>query len=93
MVVRLIWDPWNVTHIARHEVTPDEVEEVCHGDPMTSETYGGRLRVVGQTLAGRVLTLILAPRDDDGVYYTVTARSASRKERRLYREKGEGGEQ
>jgi hypothetical protein len=46
---RLIWDPWNVGHIARHRVTPEEVEEVCHGEPVTSQTYKGRIRVVGPT--------------------------------------------
>ena len=32
VIRRLIWDSWNITHIARHDVTPDEVEDVCHGD-------------------------------------------------------------
>ncbi len=31
VIRRLIWDSWNVAYIARHEVTSDEVEEVCHG--------------------------------------------------------------
>jgi len=26
---RLVWDVWNVGHIARHRVDPEEVEEVC----------------------------------------------------------------
>ena len=85
-VRRLIWDAWNVAHIARHDVIPEEVEEVCHDEPMTSETYKGRLRVVGLTQSGRILTVILAPTPDAGVYYPVTARSADRKERRNYRE-------
>jgi len=84
-VHRLIWDTWNVAHIARHQVTPDEVEEVCHDRPMTSDTYKGRIRVVGLTLRGRVLTVILAPRDQEGVYYPITARPADRKERGNYR--------
>jgi len=84
LIVRhLLWDPWNVAHIARHDVTPDEVEEICHQDPITSETYSGRIRVVGWT-RGRILTAILAPEADEGVYYVVTARTASRKERQLY---------
>ena len=81
---RLIWDPWNVSHIARHHVTPEEVEQVCHGQPITSQTYKGRLRVVGPTRARRMLTVILAPTDQQGVYYPVTARPADRKERRHY---------
>src|SRR6516225_4619269 len=88
-VRRLVWDEWNVEHIARHEVTPDEVEQVCQGEPMTSETYSDRLRVVGPTDASRMLTVILAP-EGKGVYYPVMGRPASRKERRLYEDSKEG---
>lgn len=83
-VDRLVWDAWNVAHIARHQVVPEEVEEVCHRQPMVSQAYGGRLRVVGATAGLRLLTVILAPEGDD-IYYCVTARPADRKERRLYR--------
>jgi uncharacterized DUF497 family protein len=83
---RLIWDPWNVGHIARHRVTPEEVEEVCHGEPVTSQTYKGRIRVVGPTRSRRMLTVILAPTDEQGVYYPITARPADRKERQHYNE-------
>jgi uncharacterized DUF497 family protein len=62
------------------------VEEVCHGQPITSETYKGRIRVVGLTRSGQILTVILAPTPDAGVYYPITARPADRKERRNYRE-------
>ena len=85
-VRRLIWDAWNVAHIARHHVIPEEVEEVCHDEPITSETYKGRIRVVGLTRSGRILTVIVAPTTDTGVYYPITARPADRKERRNYRE-------
>lgn len=90
-VRRLRWDAWNVAHIARHEVTPEEAEEVCHGAPLLSETYKGRIRVVGPTPGGRMLTIILAP-EGEGVFYAVTARPASRKERRRY-EQQMGGEE
>jgi hypothetical protein len=33
-----------------------------------------------------MLTVILAPTDEPGIYYPVTARPADRKERRQYRE-------
>jgi uncharacterized protein len=85
-VRRLIWDTWNIAHIARHDVIPDEVEEVCHGQPVTSQTYNGRLRVVGPTRSHRMLTVILAPTDEQGIYYPVTARPADRKERRSYKQ-------
>ena len=87
-VRRLIWDTWNVTHIARHNVTPDEVEQVCHGSPMAYEGYEGyegRIMLIGPTATGRMLGVVLAP-EAAGVYYSVTARPASRKECRKYQE-------
>jgi hypothetical protein len=81
-VRRLIWDAWNIAHIARHDVIPDEVEEVCHGAPVTSATYKGRIRVVGPTRNRRMLTVILAPTEEPGVYDPITARPADRKGRR-----------
>ena len=76
VIRRLLWDSWNIAHIARHDVSPDEVEEVCHGDYMASETYKGRIRVVGPTRVGRLLTVILAPEGAE-TYYTVTAHNAN----------------
>jgi predicted DNA binding CopG/RHH family protein len=66
-VRRLVWDPWNVDHIARHQVTPEQVEEVCHGPNWTSSTYAGRLRVIGPDKSSTMLAVILAPREP-GVY-------------------------
>ena len=86
-VRHLDWDDWNVDHIARHGVSRDDVEEVCHGTPTEDETYRNRLRLVGPTAVGNLLTVILAPQDEDGVYYVVTARPAAKKERRIYRER------
>lgn len=83
-VQRLIWDTWNVVHIARHDVIPSEVEEVCHGKPITADTYKGRLRVIGPTITGRMLTVILDKEPEDKVYYPITARPSDRKERREY---------
>lgn len=72
-------------HIARHGIIPDEVEEACHGDPYTDEGKKGRIRLVGPTRSGRMLAVILDPEEGEGVYYPVTARPASRQERRLHR--------
>jgi len=90
-VQRLTWDDWNVLHIARHEVTPDEVEQVCHGNPSTDSSHSNRLLVTGPTVTGRVLTVILAPAAGPAVYYPVTARPASKKERRRFDER-QGGQ-
>lgn len=91
VIRRLIWDSWNVAHIARHKVTRDEVEGVCHGNYVVGEAYKGRIMLIGTTQADRMLGVILENERDD-IYYVVTARSADRKERSIY--KGEqGGEQ
>jgi uncharacterized DUF497 family protein len=91
LIVRaLVWDAFNVSHIAEHGVSPEEVEQVCQGDHHVSQTPNGRLRLIGLTRGGHLLTIILAPKAE-GTYYTVTARPASTKERQLYQDQ-EGGE-
>jgi uncharacterized DUF497 family protein len=87
----LSWDPGNIAHIALHDVTVEEAEEVCHGDPVTLHSYLGRIIVIGPTSAGRMLAVVLDPEGSD-VYYPVTARPASRKERRYYQQQ-KGGAQ
>jgi len=82
---RLIWDEWNVAHVARHGVTPVEVEEVCQGSYLVRQTYQGRLMVIGPNAAGNLLSVILAP-EGEGAFYVVTARPSAKKERGIYRE-------
>ena len=31
-ISELLWDDWNEAHIARHHITPEEVEEICFGE-------------------------------------------------------------
>ena len=81
----LAWNSWNIEHISRHDVTRNEVEEVCEGRFIFRESYGGRFVVIGLTLDRRALAVVIEP-DNDGMYYVVTARSASRRERRIYEE-------
>ena len=95
VIVRLLmWDAFNVKHMAaRHGVTPEDVEQVCHGEHFTTQEHTGHLRVIGPTPDGWMLTIILDPEPEPGVYYPVTARPASRKERQLYQDAKGGGEQ
>jgi uncharacterized DUF497 family protein len=85
VIRKLIWESWNIAHIARHDVTINEVEDVCHGNYITSQTYKGRIRVVGPTSTGRMLTIILAPREE-WAYYVVTAHNANTGEKLRYNE-------
>ncbi len=95
----LVWDDWNVEHIARHQVTRDEAEEVCHGNPVVQEGKKGRILVFGPSHTGRMLAVVLDQSDisgvnyPPGVYYPVTARPASRQERAIYTQERKGGEQ
>jgi uncharacterized DUF497 family protein len=91
-ITRLIWDEGTVAHIARHAVTPDEVEQVCRGEHLVRQGHSGRLLVIGPTEAGRILAVVIDPEPTPGHYYPVTARPADRQERRRYAQE-KGGEQ
>ena len=75
----LIWDNWNKNHIAEHEVTTEEVEEVCHGKFKAIQSYRERIQIIGKTKKGRKLIIVLSPEDKnlnvygDGIYYPITA--------------------
>lgn len=90
VIRRLIWNPGNIAHIARHQVRPEQVAQVCTGPHIHRVTYGGRLMLIGPDQGAQVLAVVLEPLAE-GAYYPVTARPASRKERRLYQEET-GGE-
>lgn len=85
-IPELLFDEWNEEHILRHNVIPEEVDEVCRNRPLVSKTRQERLRVIGQTEDGRYLVVILAAKGK-GVYYPITARDATQTERRLYQRK------
>ena len=91
--VDLEWDDWNREHIAKHDVTQQDVEEVVAGDPAVRETYKNRLQLIGPTRTGSVLAVIVGPvPGTSGRYYTFSARPASRSERRFYQEQRGGTE-
>lgn len=80
-MIEIVWDEFNISHIAEHNVAVSEVEEVCGGKVETYLGHSGRFMVIGKTKAGRILSVVLAQKSR-GVFYPVTARDASRKERR-----------
>lgn len=87
----LVWDDWNRDHIGKHAVRPEEAEEVVAGEPTYRQTYRSRLQVVGPTVAGRLLTVIIGPVPDQAeACYVFSARPASRKERQYYAEQKGG---
>ena len=84
--MRFHWDNGNIEHIARHEVTPQEAEQVIENDPLDAGVVfrNGETRTVhlGETDANRVLVVVVTERN--GLYRVVTARPADRKERAFY---------
>jgi uncharacterized DUF497 family protein len=64
------WDEVNKSHIARHDVTSTEAEEVFLRDPLdiklriAGESNGEeRLQQLGETASGRILQLVTTWRD------------------------------
>ena len=86
----LIWPEEQVEHIARHGVTPEEVEEVCFGNSWVrrakSEGESPVYYVLGQTEAGRYLFCVII-RFADGRGYPVTAREMKPNEKRRFRKR------
>ena len=95
IIKRLIWDEWNTAHIARHKIIPDEVEKICHSDALVEEGHTGRLLIIGLAKVNKMITVIIDPEPEEGIYYVVTARSSSKRERKIYKDKkgGENNEQ
>lgn len=94
-IERLYWDEWNREHVARHGVTPPEVEQAIFNRPVFRRSYKNRFVVIGPTLADpprMIMAVIGEDPNQPGVYYPFTAHPASRKERRRYREATQGGE-
>jgi len=84
----LLWPRDRIEHIARHDVTPDEVEEVCFGQPLVQQakSHGENpvYYILGQTDSGRYL-FSLVIQFPEGKGYPVTARPMTDKEKRRYR--------
>lgn len=89
-IKKLVWDEWNIAHIARHDVIPDEVEQVCHGEYVVQLGKKGRSLIFGSTKSLRIITIVIDPLGN-GAYYPVTARPASQKERLIYKQEKGGG--
>lgn len=84
----LVWPVDRVDHIARHGVTPQDVEEVCFGQPFVrrgkSQGENPVYYVLGRTNSGRALLCVII-QFPDGKGYPVTARPMTDKEKRRFR--------
>jgi hypothetical protein len=67
----------------KHQVTPEEVDEVCFGNPWVLGGRDGSYAVYGRTGAGRLLVAFIYPRGG-GLFALATARDMNLTERRRY---------
>src|SRR5579862_5371154 len=89
----LIVDEHRIEHIARHQVTLQEVQEIVFGDFAYIKGREDRWLLIGQTRAGRFLTVVVGKRSAKNAYGLVTARPSRRDERSFYNEIAlEGGD-
>lgn len=80
------WDDANISHIAEHDVVPEEAEDVLLGEPMDFgfdvENGEERWSYVGETEEGRILRVCITMRGTK--MRVVTGFEASRLQRIIY---------
>lgn len=82
------WDEANISHIARHNVIPEEVEDALLdskrvGTPAYQVQNEQRWAVLGKARNGRILFIVFTRRNL--LIRVVTARDATDTEKRRYR--------
>ena len=92
-IYRLHWDEINIEHIiGEHNLSPEEVEDVCFGLHYAIRARNRRQAVYGQTGGGKYIVVILE-RLYGSCYRPITAFGMNRKEQRKYKSiMGQGGD-
>ncbi len=70
-IYELVIEPGREEHIARHQVSVQEVEEVVFGVPFIRKARQGRYHIIGQTEAGRYRAVFVAPRGGACTVYSL----------------------
>lgn len=86
IIRRLIWEPANIRHMARHNIDPNEVGELHKNFHILKPAPKKRLILLGETETGRVLELVLVPKGK-GIYHPLSAYEASPEMTALYKRK------
>lgn len=82
------WDDNNVEHIAKHGVSPDEIEEVAFDDdPWIRKGRNDRRYMLGYTIAGRYLFVVYVLKSKD-IARVITSMDMDEKTRKLYKRRG-----
>jgi hypothetical protein len=81
--MRFIWDDLNIAHVARHQLTPAQVDAVLDAaDVGWSVLEDGRILIEGSVEPGMVRVVVVAVADDAGALYVITAHRIHHKRRR-----------
>ena len=82
------WNNGIIEHIARHNISPDEVEDVAFDDePWIRKGREGMRYLLGYTAAGRYLFTVYVSKGK-GIARVVTAMDMDDKTRKLYKKRG-----
>jgi uncharacterized DUF497 family protein len=87
-IENITWDENTANHIARHAVSPEEVEEVLFNDSDSPRIMRGkenRYLAYGKTNAGRLLLVVLII--SNRKTRIITARDMTDREKKFYRRK------
>jgi len=84
--IEIDWDEDSIEHIARHNVEPEEVEEVLMERYLLERGRRQRSYVLGRTGDGRYLFIVPARRRSQR-YRVITAREMTTTERRRFQRK------
>lgn len=80
------WDFQNVRHIARHRVSPEEVEQALQNNPLVVQfqdhAVEERVLCLGQTDKGRLLAVVYVERGP--ALRVVTAYPMTRRQQEIY---------
>jgi uncharacterized DUF497 family protein len=85
-IVELEWDDVNIGHIARHNVTPKEIEDVCSGLNISEKQGNNRYILSGQSGEGRYLNVVVE-RIRKGLFRPITAYQMNERQKARYRKR------
>jgi uncharacterized DUF497 family protein len=80
------WNEWNIEHVGKHRVSPEEAEQVVRQaePPYPQGRENEKLLVCGRGRGGRLLQVIYLLEEDDAVYI-IHARPLTESEKRRFR--------
>ena len=80
------WNQWNVEHIARHGVSPEQAEETIRNGPRPYPVprEDDKWLVWGRTAGGDLLQVVFII-DEDDLVFVIHARPLTKNEKKRYR--------